>query len=312
MDDKPIVMKFFLFVVVCLVPVMATHANDLGFMSDTNGEYRFDTGILQGSLRSGGGSFGLSGLTHLPSGIRLDGAAYGIFSHYRVFTRNRRYGHAAWDWPSQATRLADGAVQVLWPAGDGRPFELKTVYRWRRPDTLDLETSVKAQQDLPEFESFLASYFSKDFPASSVYAREGSSSETHPGFVSTEQAAGHWQMFPRDRNAVQLIQDGRWHLAPNPVAWTIRPDMALPIAIRRHAKSDLCAILMAPPEHCFAISTPFAGEGHFSVYLSLFGGSVSAGETACARARLVIADAPTDAEILSMYELYMKDLAKTQ
>ena len=69
---------------------------------------------------------------------------------------------------------------------------------------------------------------------------------------------------------------------------------------------------MAPPEHCFAISTPFAGEGHFSLYLSLFGRSVSAGETAHARARLVIADAPTDAEILSLYELYMKDLAKME
>ena len=88
--------------------------------------------------------------------------------------------------------------------------------------------------------------------------------------------------------------------------------MALPIALRRHAKSDLCAILMAPPEHCFSISTPYAGEGHFSLYLSLFGGSVSAGETAHARARLVIADAPTDAEILSLYDLYMKDLAKIQ
>jgi hypothetical protein len=312
MNDKVFVMSLFLFVAACFAPAMAVHAPDLAFISGANGEYRFDTGTLQGSLRSGGGSFGLSALTHVPSGIRLDGAAYGIFSHYRVFTSKRRYGHAAWDWPSQSMRLADGAVQVLWPATDDRPFELKAVYRWCRPDTLDLETSVKAQQDLPLFESFLASYLAKDFPASSVYVKQHSSTKTRPGFISTEQAAGHWQMFPRDRNAVQLIQDGRWQLAPNPVAWTIRPDMGLPIGIRRHVQTGLTVILMAPPEHCFAMSTPYAGEGHFSLYLSLFGGSVSAGETAHARARVVIADAPTDAEILSLYELYMKDLARTQ
>jgi len=305
-------MRSFLFVAAWLGPAMAAHAAGLAFVPTTDEEYRFNTGVLQGSLRSGGGSFGLSSLVHVPSGIRLDGASYGIFSHYRVFTANQRYGHAAWDWPSQSTRLSDGAVQVRWPSGDDHPFELSAIYRWRGPETLDLETSVTTQQDLPQFESFLASYFSKDFPASSVYVKKRSSSETHPGFISTEQAAGHWQMFPRDRNAVQLIEDGRWQQTPNPVAWTIRPDMALPIAIRRHRESGLCAILMAPPEHCFAISTPYAGEGHFSLYLSLFGRSVLAGETANARARLVIADAPTDAEILSMYELYMKDLAKTK
>ena len=302
-------MSLFLFGVAWLGPTMAAHPAGLTFVPATDEEYRFDTGVLQGCLRAGGRSFGLSSLKHVPSGIRLDGASYGIFSHYRVFTTNQRYGHAAWDWPSQSTRLTDGAVRVLWPAGDDHPFELSAVYRWRSPNTLDLETSVKAHEDLPRFESFLASYFAEDFPASSVYGKKHSESEARPGFISTEQASGHWQMFPRNRDAVELIEDGRWQHQPNPVAWTIRPDMARPIGIRRHSKSGLTVILMAPPEDCFAMSTPYAGEGHFSLYLSLFGGSVSAGESATARSRLVIADSPTDAQILSLYESYMKDLA---
>lgn len=309
MKRRAFIMKLLLSVAAWLGPAIAAHPAGLAFVSTTDEEYRFDTGTLQGTLRSGGRSLGLSALIHVQSGIRLDGAQYGIFSHYRVFTTNQRYGHAAWDWPSQSRLLADGAVRVHWPAGDDHPFELSAVYRWRTPNTLDLETTVKAQKDLPQFESFLASYFAKDFPESSVYVKKHSKTNTRPGFVSTGRASGHWQMFPRNRDAVNLIEDGRWQQEPNPVKWTIRPDMALPIGIRRHPKSGLTVILMAPSEHCFAMSTPYAGEGHFSLYLSLFGRVVSAGETAQVHSRLVIADSPTDAQILLLYESYMKDLA---
>jgi len=280
---------------------------ELAFTRTEGEAYSFDTGPLQGTLRLANKSTGVSSLTHVSSGIKLKGGS-GIFGHYRIFTANQRYGHAAWDWPSQSTRLADGAVKVIWPAGGDHPFELTAIYRWRTPNTLDVETIVKAHKALPHFESFLACYFSKDFPASSVYAK-GHSNGATPGFVSTDKAFGDWQMFPRNANAVRLIKDGRWDKEPNPVAWAIRPEMALPIGIRKHAKSGLTAIVMAPAEDCFAISTPYAGEGHFSLYLSLFGRSLAPGDIASAHSRLVIADGPTDAQILSMYESYMEDLS---
>ncbi len=283
-------------------------SENLAFHQAEDKAYRFNTGTLKGTLRSGGTSRGLSSLIHVPSGIRLDGGGAGIFSHYRVFTANQRYGNAAWARPSRATQLADGAVQILWPAGDNYPFDMTAVYRWRTRDTLDVETSVRAHQTLPKFESFLASYFSKDFPASSVYAK----TDAAPGFATTEQTFGNWQMFPRDPEAVRLIQDGRWKKDPNPVAWAIRPDMALPIGIRRHATSGLTAIVMAPPQDCFALSTPYVGEGHFSLYLSLFGRSVAAEDTATVRSRLVIAEAPTNAQILALYETYIADLRADQ
>lgn len=286
-----------------------SQSNSLAFTGAGNEAYDFDTGTLKGTLRSGGKSRGLSSLIHVPSGIRLDGGGAGVFSHYRVFTSNQRYGTAAWAWPSQSKRLEDGAVQVYWPAGDDHPFELNAVYRWRTPNTLDVATTVKALTTLPDFESFLASYFSKDFPASSVYAKNDTGTGRVAGFVTTEQTFGDWQMFPRNRKAVRLIQDGRWNKEPNPVAWTIRPDMALPIGIRRHAESGLTAIVMAPVEDCFALSTPYVGEGHFSLYQSLFGRTVASGDTATAHSRLVIVDSPTETQILALYESYMQDLS---
>src|SRR5450759_2996838 len=140
----------------------------LAFQAASGGEFHFDTGTLRGTLRAQGKSLGLSSLIHIPTGIRLD-RGNGLLGYYRVFTAKHRYGAGAWDWPSQARLLPEGSVEVVWPAAADRPFELKAVYRWRDPITLDLETMVKAQQDLPAFEVFLASYFQEAFTNSLVY-----------------------------------------------------------------------------------------------------------------------------------------------
>ena len=281
-------------------------AERLRFVASDDEEYRFDTGTLRGTLRSGGKSFGLSSLLHVPSGTRVDGAAYGILSHYRVFASNHRYGNAAWEWPSTSKLLPNGGVEIRWPAGEDHPFELTAVYRLCQAGAIDLETTVKAREDLPKFESFLASYFDKAFAGSSVYVKTGSQAEPKPAFATTERSFGVWQMFPRCRKVVSLIEDGRWRKPPHPVDWKIRQDLAAPLGVRRHEKNGVCAILMTPSDDCFAVSTPYKGEGHFSLYFSLFGRDVKAGETATARLRMIVASAPTDERILALYRSYIK------
>ena len=130
----------------------------LAFLANDRGEYTFDTGVLRGTLRQEGRPRGLSSVMHVPTGTRLD-RSLGICSHYRVFTTNHRYGTAAWDWPGTSKRLADGAVQTTWPEAADRPFEMTAVYRWKDPQTLDVETTVTARKDLLKFESFLAHQF---------------------------------------------------------------------------------------------------------------------------------------------------------
>jgi hypothetical protein len=80
-------------------------------LSGTN-EFAFDTGLLRGKLRAGGKSTGLSSVVHVPSGLRVD-SSMGLFSYYRVFSAGKRYGTAAWDWPSVARLQADGSLEVL-------------------------------------------------------------------------------------------------------------------------------------------------------------------------------------------------------
>ncbi len=300
---------------VCTLDAAAGSADKLRFTSTAEGQYVFDTGVLRGELRQAERTIGLTSLVHVPSATRLDGT-YGIFSYYRVFTTNKRYGHAAWEWPCASKLLPDGTVQIFWPADANRPIEMSATYRLSGPNTIDLETAVKAQKDLPRFEVFLASYFREGFAVPCVYVKENPQGEGKPaspmagkpGFMTAKKALGDWQMFPRDSEVLPLIRDGRWKLEPNPVQWVIMPYMAAPVGVRQSTSGDLTAILMAPPEDCFAISTPYEGEGHYSLYMSLFGRDMKAGQKAKAHTRLVIATGASNEKVLGLYREYTKQL----
>ena len=282
-------------------PVKQPGNGKLAFSASGTNEFTFDTGVLAGKLRASGKSRGLSSVVHLPTGVTLE-SSMGLFGHYRVFSANKRYGTAAWDWPSEAKLHNDGSVEVHWPSAEDRPFELSAVYRWVTPDTLDLETSVQAKTNLAKFESFLASYFADCFTNSSVYVRSNNQQWLEPA----DKSFGVWQAFPRDDEAVSIIQDGRWKLAPNPVDWVIRPRLANPLAIRGCPANGLRAVLMSPPSDCFGVLTPFEAEGHRSMYLCLFGQDLKAGETARARARLIIVSKLPDAEVVRACDTYLK------
>ena len=65
--------------------------------------------------------------------------------------------------------------------------------------------------------------------------------------MAADKSDGIWQAFPRDDQAVSIIQDGRWKFPPNPVDWVIRPRLAKPLGVRRCPANDLRAVLMSPP-----------------------------------------------------------------
>ena len=281
--------------------VEPTDRGKLAFSASGTNGFTFDTGVLAGKLRAEGKSRGLSSVVHKPSGLTLD-SSMGLFGHYRVFSANKRYGTAAWDWPSQARLRPDGSVEVHWPAAEDRPFELRAVYRWAAPNILDLETTVQAKTNLARFESFLASYFADCFTNAAVYVR----SNGQQRLERAGQSFGVWQAFPRDDQAVSIIQDGRWTIPPNPVEWVIRPRLAKPLAIRGCPANGLRAMLMSPPSDCFGVLTPFEGEGHRSMYLSLFGRDLKAGEMARSRARLVVGTDLVGEEIDRLYSVYLR------
>ena len=270
------------------------------FQPDNSGGYTFDTGVLRGRLHHAGKALGLTEVVHLPSGRTLSGP-YGLLSPYRVFSGNHRYGTAAWDWPATTRQLDAGTVEVRWAAEQERPFELRTVYSWADPTTIQAEVTVIAEQALPTFEVFLASYFDGAFADPSVYVVGHPQTDNRPGLLPARNEFGDWQMFPRDAAAVPWIQDGRWRIEPHPVEWAILPPLAAPLAVRRAEGAGLIGVLTAPAQDCFAIATPYAGETHYSIYLSLFGHDLTAGQERKAKARLVIGPALPDTEIIERY-----------
>jgi len=273
-------------------------AADLRFHPAEGGAFQFDTGVLKGTLRAEGRSIGLLPVTHLPTGAVM-ARSMGLFGIYRVFSDGRRYGNGMWYFPSEATPAGDGAVTVRWPPAEDRPFQMQAVYRWSGAASLDIDISVRPEQDLHGFEAFLAAYLGEQFTNSSVLVKGGR-------LVAADRENGAWQMFPRGPEAVPLIRDGRWKIPPNPVDWVIRPEFEQPIAVRRDPASGLAAVIMAPAQDCFVIATPQQGDSHCSLYLSLFGRDVKKGETARARARLVVLVAPEEKEVRELYREYTR------
>jgi uncharacterized protein len=273
----------------------------LAFKAGVKGEYTFDTGVVRGKLRPDGKSLGLAEVMHIASGQRFD-RGNGLFGYYRVFTTNHRYGGGAWDWPSTAQLDASGSVEVQWASAENRPFAMSAKYHWVASDVLEVETTVKANQDLPDFEVFLASYFDPAFTNSMVLAKAGTESGAREGFHAARKADGDWLMFPRESGNASMIQDGRWKIEPNPVDWKIMPEFTVPLGMRRNPQNGLAAVVMAPASDCYTVATPFETESHYSIYLSLFGRTVRAGETARTRARLWIAANPTTAQARERYD----------
>jgi hypothetical protein len=270
-------------------------------LTDTPGEFQFATGMINGILRPDGRPLGLLPATHTKTGTSL-AKSMGIFNYYRLFTVNHRYGNSARELPCKATLESDGSVHAYWAAADDRPFVLEGHYRWTAEGTLDLKTTVTAKADLPGLEIFLSSYFTDGFPATHVYAKQADG----PAFVTPEKEDGVWHAFPSDARGRALVKDGRWTYPPSPVDWVMLADYAAPLAFRRDPKTGVVVIMMAPPEDCFAVLTPCRGEDHRSVYFSLFGRDMKAGETVHAQSRFVVGQNLSDEEILAMYQAYVK------
>ena len=292
---------------------------NLSFRPAGEGYFEFDTGVVKGKIRLDGRSQGIASLIDVASGtdVAHGGNLPGLFGFYRIFSADVRYSHAAWDWPTVSKILPDGAVEVRFPPADDHPLEITAVYRWTAPDTLDLQATVRPQRDMPRFEIFLASYFTKDM-RSLVYVKPNAHGGGKPQMLPADVnplVDGTYLMFPRDRAAALMIFDRRWDQPPHPVQWSVTRRFAGPLAIRRNEQTGLAVAIMAPPEDCFAVATPYnktppdGVAGHNSTYLSLFGRDLKTGQSARVRCRLVVGKL-TDERAIELFEAYRKETGR--
>ena len=286
-------------VIGCMFSLFVCAASaDLRF-GQVGNEYSFDTGALRGVLRSGGRSRGIGPVTDVATGVTFGSGTLGLLGPYRLLDAETRYLPDAREWASTARLLHDGAVEVRWTADAQHPFDLQIVYRWAATNALDAVTTVTARQPLRRFEVFMASYF-QGFPAVYGYG--------DAGFVKVTKALGDWLSFPRDEAAEAVIADGRWLRPPHPVTFKPVARYAAALGLRRDAASGLTALMMAPPDECFAVLMPHGEDGHRSLYLSLFGRDIKSGETATARSRLMIGHDVSETQAILWYHAYLKEI----
>ena len=290
---------------------------DLAFKADKADEFTFNTGPLSGKAKVDPQRQGIISLIDGATGTELTkgGTDFGLFSHYRMLGPNSRWGAIIWQWPKSAKVLADGGLQIDWSAADDHPAELAAIFRWAAPDTLDVETIIKPQKDMPKLEIFVGSYFKPDAKGY-VYLSPARYGPAGPGeLVACDINAlmvGTYLSFPRDLAAAQLVYDGRWDQGLHPVQWSITRYLAGPLSVRQDAKSGVSILLMSRPQDCFAINcsyNPPPADGvanHFSTYLSLFGRDVKAGETAKACSRLGVRKNLAPADAIKVYEDFVK------
>jgi hypothetical protein len=293
----------------------AAEAKAPTFRAEESGYVAFDTGLLRGRVRVDGKFQGISEAVYTPTGTNLL-KSVGLLSYYRVFAAGKRYGHAARDWPLQADVLGDGTLRIVFPPAEEHPLEITGTFRWRSPDTLDLETTVTPQVDMPRMEVFLSSYLADGFEGLAYLKPNRFDKKGAAAFVRAdwcELIDGDYLMFPRDRDVLPMIYDGRWEIPPSPVTWAFTRYLEAPIGVRRHAGTGLTAVLMSPPKDCFAVAMPYNKippdnvAAHGSVYLSLFGRDVPAGQTASAHCRMIIAKDLSDEAILERYRRYIDE-----
>lgn len=286
---------------------------DLHFHRQDNNLYRFDTGVLRGTMLAGGKVQGIVSLVDCETGIELAHQP-GVLSYYRVFANGTRFPDARVS-PNHAVLGEDGSLKVEWGAECGYPFSLQAIYQWTAPVQLDLETVVTAREPCSGLEVFLSSYFVEGFKGY-IYAKETFLENRPACFLAAEVSPltlGTYLAFPRDRESVRSVFDGRWELGEHPVQWSITQFYGYPLAMKQDAANKRTFLMMSHPDDCFAVLMSYDKEppdgiaSHRSLYFSLFGGRLEAGATTRARTRLIFTRQITSEEAVQLYQTFLSD-----
>ena len=288
-------------------------AAELGFRpAEKPGFFDFDTGAVRGQMQADNASQGLAAFVEAATGADLAHAP-GLLSYYRLLSRDARWGEDFRSWPKSARVLDGGALEITWPPAADHPVELRATYRWKSPNTLDLETTLRPQQQMADVEVFLSSYFAGGF-RSRVYVSAPRHTGGEPHFLPLDAnpfTVGTYLAFPRDLRAAQLIYDGRWERGRNPVQFSVNRFLAAPLALKVHPDNGLTCVFMSRPDDCFAIEAPYdqtppdGVAAHYSLYLSFFGRDLEAGQTARALMRLVVGRDVTEDHAIMLYRAFL-------
>jgi hypothetical protein len=189
-------------------------------------------------------------------------------------------------------------------------------FTFRQPSIIDMDISVETLANYPGFEILLSSYQAEGFVSGAYVAKREFEPSEPEQIRITDQPMIHgvWPFFPRDEAGANLLTDGRhqkgrwyWRMA-------IGRRYALPMAF--FSKGDVDVLLMGRPEDVYAVGATYEGDAktdnlaaHRSLYLSLLGEDMAAGESRRTQMRMIVGECGSDpTKHIALYESFLKEV----
>ena len=260
-----------------------------------------------------------SEVRHKPSGTLIspdESNMYhvGLLNFFRVLIRGGYLTELRAEKPLIAPEK-DGVTLTYLPT-IRRQAKVTIRFTFREPNIIDMDMSVETLAHYPGFEILLSSYHAPGFVSGAYVAKQefGPVEPEQIRIADQPMIRGVWPFFPRDEAGANLLTDGRhqkgrwyWRMA-------IGRRYGLPMAF--FSKDGVDAILMGRPEDVYAVGATYSGDAdtdsivaHRSLYLSLFGEDLAAGEGRRTQMRMIIDDFGSDPEKhAALYESFLKDV----
>ena len=207
-------------------------------------------------------------------------------------------------------------VTLTWLPTIRRQANVTIRFTFREPNIIDMDMSVESLANYPGFEILLSAYHAPGFVSGAYVAKEEFGPVVPEQIRITDQPMIHgiWPFFPRDEAGANLLTDGRhqkgrwyWRMA-------VGRRYGMPMAFFN--KGDVDVLLMGRPEDVYAVGATYEGDpetddiaAHRSLYLSLFGEDLVAGEGRRTQMRMVIGKFGSDPKKhASLYEAFLNDV----
>ncbi len=280
--------------------------------------WSFETSELSGFLLPTGARHGLKSLVHKPTGLEVVHPKYDLFNLFLLFSTNLCMGTLR-DWERSVAVEGDSLV-VHWPANDQHRVDTEARFTPVEPNAVDLTIHIRSEWVYPAYELFLSNYFPPSFqPHAYVQGCTWSAGAGRDEWIAprvNDVFVGTGLVFPRDQHVSPRSVDGRWNRIWALYQWNPQRYYARPVLYQADPARRLAAVLMARPEHCFAVVTgydsdhlddPFKDQN--PLYLCLFGDDLLPGDERTVRARLALI--PLDGTAGPVLDCYAAFAAET-
>ncbi|NUQ01942.1 MAG: hypothetical protein HUU35_19015 [Armatimonadetes bacterium] len=260
--------------------------------SNQPNECTFETEQIRGKIGSEGQQHGFRDLEFKANGSKPLNPSLYLGHIYRLLA-DGRFMIQARDHP-HAGRIEEDRVVIRWEPLPEHPASIEAVYQVSGENTLDFTITCRLEQAMERYELYLSHYFAPAFrPYLYLKAAPYQRSEEPvlwPAEVS-EFFRGYYLAYPRDREALMTLFDGRWH-GDHPVPFAVAREFAAPVGVYASAYEKLAVVMTARADECFCLySTYNSPDGrdnilhHNSFYFGMFNEDLPAGAERTAHIR---------------------------